>query len=112
MRWRFLVPGVKHVPLNSPDDDVQMRLIELRPGYVIPRHGHTGLEWLLILTGDIGDSLSDTRWGPGDVLCNDIETEHSQDVGRDEPCIAIVANQGPLVPLTFLGRALAKIIKI
>ncbi|MDD9935302.1 MAG: ChrR family anti-sigma-E factor [Myxococcales bacterium] len=111
-RWRFLAPGIQHVPLQTPDDDVQLRLIKFRAGFVIPPHGHEGLEWLLILDGDIGDSHTGTRYGRGDVCCSDVDKEHSQDVSPSEPCIALVANLGPLIPKTMLGRVLAKIVKI
>jgi putative transcriptional regulator len=111
-RWRRLAPGIRHVPLDAPGRDVQLRLVELRPGFVIPQHGHRGLEWVLVLDGDLGDSHNGLRFGRGDVCRSDVGKEHRQDVSRDDPCIALVANLGPLVPKTLLGRALAKIVKI
>ena len=36
--WRMLAPGVRHMPLSLSIGDQPVRLLLLKPGFVIPKH--------------------------------------------------------------------------
>jgi putative transcriptional regulator len=110
--FRFMAPGIAQLPLTLPKQPADVRVVRLKPGFVIPRHGHSGLEWMVVLDGEIGDSHDGERYRSGDVCRSEPGKVHFQDVSATEPCIAVVANLGPLVPKTLLGRMLAKIVKL
>lgn len=111
-RWRFLAPGVQHIPLSLQVNGNKVRVVRFKPGYVIPEHRHAGDEALLIFHGSIGDSLSGRRFGVGDVCWSNEGTIHLQDVGPEEPCISLTVNVGPPVPMTWTGRVLKKIARL
>lgn len=109
-RFRFLAPGLSHMPLNLMGGDRPLRLVRFNPGFVVPEHSHAGLEWLLILTGEVHDRATGDRFRRGDISRRDVDDVHAQVIGKDEPCIAVFANIGPPIPRTLLGKVLARIV--
>jgi len=101
-RMRRLVPGIRHAPLSV--EGAAVRLLEFRKGFVIPEHAHSGLEWVLVLDGDVGCSLTGQRYRRGDVLRSETDSVHRLDVATDEPCIALIANLAPVVPCGRIPR--------
>lgn len=109
-RFRFLVPGIEHIPLTLTAGGRPVRLLRFRPGFVIDEHGHAGLEWLLILSGKLRDDHTGETFARGDVSRR-VETDtHRQIIDRAEPCVAVFAHLGAPIPRTWTGRLLAKII--
>jgi putative transcriptional regulator len=108
-RWRFLAPGVRHIPLKLNVNGTPVRLIRFRPGYVIPEHSHTGRETLLVFNGTIGDSRTGVEYARGDLCRSDTDTMHEQPIGDGAPCISLVVAEGKVRPTSWVGRALARL---
>ncbi|MCO4747838.1 MAG: ChrR family anti-sigma-E factor [Proteobacteria bacterium] len=96
LQWRRLVPGIRQVVLPFQIDGTPLRLFELQAGLKIPVHTHTGTERTLVLTGGFTDQAG--QYGPGDVSFLDDSENHVQVIDPGEPCIALIAADGPLVP--------------
>ena len=107
VRWRFGAPGVRTIDLSSPahaGDEARVRLVAFKPGVVIPPHDHEGTEHIVIFTGAIEEE--GRRLARGDIATRERGERHEQRIAAGEPCIALVVNEGPLVPLTLRGRLL------
>jgi putative transcriptional regulator len=103
-RWHMLVPGARAIDLRIGAGEATARLIRFRPGFVIPLHDHAGPEYTVIFSGRLEDTGEiATR---GDVVYREPGIKHVQTITDDEECIALVVNEGPLVPLTIKGRLL------
>ena len=99
--WQRLVPGViQQVPLTS--DAGTLRLVRMRPGAVVPDHGHQGDELNLVLSGGFTDRGEHVD--RGDLAIADVEVEHALRVDAGEPCIILQVLDGPIVPRTLLGK--------
>jgi putative transcriptional regulator len=108
VRWRFLVPGVKHIPLRLSVNGIPSRVVQFRPGYTVPDHTHQGLEMVLILGGALSDSETGDVFRIGDVSRREEGTMHAQHVTLDMPCVALVVTSGPIRPQSLWGRVLKK----
>ena len=104
--FRFLAPGIRGIDLPvKADAVVRTRLLRLAPGVAIPRHTHAAPEFTLVFSGGISDGGA--HYVRGDVRFRDTDDEHVQVVDADGPCIALVLNEGALVPKTWGGRVLS-----
>lgn len=63
-----------------------------RAGLRLPMHGHTGTEFMQVLSG----SLSDERgcYGPGDLDEADADVNHQPVVDSQSECICLAALEG------------------
>jgi putative transcriptional regulator len=101
--FRFLAPGIRGIDLPViAQPAVRTRLLRLEPGVEIPRHGHAAPEFTLVFSG--GLSEGGEHYGRGDVRFCDTAAVHVQLVDRDRPCIALVVNEGALLPQTWRGK--------
>ena len=99
--WQRLVPGViQQVPLDS--DAGTLRLVRMRPGAVVPEHGHHGDELNLVLSGGFQDRGE--HFDRGDLAMADPEVEHDLRVDPSEPCVILQLLDAPIVPRTLLGK--------
>jgi putative transcriptional regulator len=103
-RWRMLVPGARAIDLKLGEDEATARLVRFRPGFVIPLHDHAGAEYTVILSGSLEDGGAVAA--RGDVVYREPGDQHVQRITPGEECVALVVNEGPLVPLTMKGRLL------
>jgi putative transcriptional regulator len=97
-RWRSVVPGVVwsfEIPLSGAGPSA--RLTRMRGGFDVPSHTHRGLELNLVVAGGFQDRGE--SYGPGDLACNDDTIVHHLEVDRGEPCVMLVVNEAPLVPV-------------
>lgn len=108
LRWRFLVPGVKHIPLTLSVNGIASKVIQFSPGYTVPDHTHEGLEMVLVLSGAIGDSETGEIFRAGDLSRREEGSVHAQHAMRDMPCVCLVVAEGPVRPKSFMGRILKK----
>ena len=108
LRWRFLVPGVKQIPLTLVVNGIPTRIVQFKPGFVVPDHTHQGLEYVLVLGGSLSDSETGDRFGAGDLSRREEGTVHAQIAALDEPCVCLVASSGPIRPESFWGRVLKR----
>jgi putative transcriptional regulator len=103
--WRFLAPGVRHFEI-LPHDILRggnLRMLRIAPGKCLPRHGHTGTELTLVLSGSYSDGLG--QYGSGDVGETDDEIVHEPVSGREEDCVCVIATEGPLKFDSLVARA-------
>ena len=108
-RFRKHLLGIEDIPLNLAAGGRPVRLLRLKPGFVIDSHGHAGLEWMLILTSKIRDERSGDTFARGDVSRRDESDVHRQIVDPNAHCIAVIAHLGPSLPKTLTGRLLARV---
>ena len=79
---QFVVPGLQH-------GRGWARLFRFQPGTIVPRHGHRGEEFSLVLQGAYTDQSG--RFGIGDFAQADTSFGHQPAVADDAPCIALIA---------------------
>jgi putative transcriptional regulator len=102
-KFRFLAPGVRGIDLPvTALPGVRTRLLWLDPGVQIPRHAHAAPEFMLVFSGGLSDDGE--HFGRGDVQFRDTAAVHVQLVDPDRPCIALVVNEGALLPQTWRGK--------
>jgi len=104
--WQFAGPGVRTMMLMD-DGRAKAELIRLEPGRGVPRHGHDGREFTLVLTGAFHDGID--RYGTGELCAADPDTEHKPVAEAGAVCIALAVSDGPLAftgPLGWVQRAL------
>ncbi|MEO5767457.1 MAG: cupin domain-containing protein [Polyangia bacterium] len=101
--FRFIAPGVRGIPLAvAAAPGVRTRLLRLAPGMEIPLHAHAAPEFTLVFSGGLSDGGQ--HYVRGDVRFRDAAAVHNQRVDPDLPCVALVVNEGALVPQTWRGR--------
>jgi putative transcriptional regulator len=103
-RWRRLFPGVSRIDLQIGPASTVARLVSLAPGVEIPLHEHGGTEYTLIFTGALVDD--EGHFARGDISIRESGARHVQRIDAGAPCVALVINEGPLVPLTWKGKFL------
>lgn len=104
--WSFAGPGVRTMELMR-EGSAKAELIRLEPGRGVPRHGHDGREFTLVLTGAFHDGRD--RYARGELCAADPSTEHKPVAEHGEVCIALAVTDGPLAftgPLGWVQRAL------
>jgi len=104
--WSFAGPGVRTMELMR-DGAAKAELIRLEPGHGVPRHGHDGREFTLVLTGAFHDGRD--RYATGELCAADPSTRHKPVAEPGEVCIALAVTDGPLAftgPLGWVQRAL------
>jgi putative transcriptional regulator len=102
-RWKWLGPGMRFARVEMPDDpDHNLVLLRVPAGRSLPEHSHSGEEVTLVLKGSFHDESG--RYGVGDLIHEDAETDHMPAVGMDGECICLVAIEGPMKLKNWLGR--------
>jgi anti-sigma factor ChrR (cupin superfamily) len=77
-----------HLWRGSPD----VALLRYAPGASVPRHRHTGLETILVLSGSQSDETG--YFSVGSIVFNPTGTEHS--VWSDEGCTVLIQWEKPV----------------
>jgi putative transcriptional regulator len=108
-RWRWLAPGLRGITLHESEGSVA-RLLELRPGVVIPIHDHGGDEHTVLFAGGLDDDR--VQLARGDALTMAPGEHHRQVAAAGETCIALIVNEAPPRPLTLAGRILKRIARL
>lgn len=108
----FVAPGVWLARVDIPGTarDHLTYLLRVPPGMAMPQHTHRGRETTVVLTGGFKDDRH--SYGVGDFVCCDEEHCHSPETEADEDCICLIAQEQPIVPLTWLGRFLQPFARI
>jgi putative transcriptional regulator len=104
-RFRFLAPGVKHIPLTFSVGGIPGRVVRFAPGFIVPHHAHTGTERVLVLDGELEDAVTGERFVNGDLSQRAEGTHHAQRI-LDDGCVALVVTDGPIVPSSWWGKVL------
>jgi putative transcriptional regulator len=109
-RWRWLAPGLRGITLHESEDGAVARLLQLRPGVVIPGHDHGGDEHTVIFAGGLDDER--IRLDRGDALTMTPGEQHRQRAAAGAACVALIVNEAPPRPLTLGGRILKRIARL
>jgi putative transcriptional regulator len=110
-RWRWMGPGVHWRPIGVPADrGARVFLLKAAPGTKMPHHTHTGTELTLVLSGAF--THAGGHYGPGDFDEADDTVEHQPIVAAGEDCVCLVAMEGSLHLLGFVGRLLQPFVRI
>ena len=107
--WRWLGPGFRWSKVKiagSPHAKVMM--LKGKAGLHLPAHGHTGMEFMQILSGSLSDERS--QYFPGDLDEADHEVNHRPVVGEKSDCVCLAALEGDTRLHGFLGRLLRPIV--
>ena len=107
--WRWLGPGFRWSKVRiAGSPDAKVMLLKGRAGLHLPAHGHSGREFMQILSG----SLSDERghYVQGDLDEADDDVDHRPVVGREADCICLAALEGDTRLHGVLGRLLRPLV--
>ncbi|MCU0838866.1 MAG: ChrR family anti-sigma-E factor [Rhodospirillales bacterium] len=92
--WRTVGRMYEEVRLPLPAKGPKVSLMRLKPGTLVPRHGHRGQEWTVVLAGGYHDGgVSFTR---GDFDAKDASHRHQPRVDDDGECLCLVVLDAPL----------------
>ena len=110
--WRWIGPGVSWRAVNLPAGSSGSRLFLLKaaPGTRLPHHAHVGTELTVILKGAFRHAGG--RFGVGDCDDADETVEHLPIVEEGEECICLVAMQGHIRLLSFVGRLIQPFVRM
>ncbi|WP_395382430.1 ChrR family anti-sigma-E factor [Mesorhizobium sp. UC22_110] len=107
--WKWLGPGFKWSKVKIPGSpDEKVMLLKGRAGLHLPAHGHTGLEFMQILSGSLADERG--RYFPGDLDEADDDVDHRPVVGQESDCVCLAALEGDTRLHGLLGRLLRPIV--
>ncbi len=107
----WVAPGVWLARIDVADGGRSPTyLLRVPPGMAMPVHSHRGRETTVVLKGRFSDAKGE--YGVGDFVCCDDEDCHSPAVAAGDDCICLIAQEAPIVPLTWLGRMLQPLARI
>ena len=101
LRWRLVYPGMWEHRLPVGRTGIA-RLLWIKPGAAMPQHSHRGGELTVVLRGSYRDELG--RFRAGDVAVTDEQVDHRPVADRDQDCICLAVNEGPLRLTGPFGR--------
>jgi putative transcriptional regulator len=110
--WRWIGPGVRWRAVNLPasTDGSRVFLLRAAPGTHLPHHAHVGTELTVILKGAFRHAGG--RFGVGDCDDADETVEHLPVVEDGEECVCLVAMQGHIRLLSFVGRLIQPFVRM
>jgi putative transcriptional regulator len=107
--WRMVAPGIRQLALSTAGD-AKARILELKPGTVLPEHGHRGTELTILLAGSYTDELG--RFARGDMAELDESVVHRPIVDDGPDCIALIVTEAPLKFRGWMARLAQPLIGI
>ena len=106
LAWQRLIPGIRAIDLGFTGV-WRARLIAFQPGIPIPRHDHQGMEHTVVFQGGLSDENVQLERGDAATMMGG--DTHRQRVQPGPPCIALIVNEAPPLPLTLLGHVLRRV---
>ncbi|WP_082191529.1 cupin domain-containing protein [Cellvibrio sp. pealriver] len=91
-QWQAFRNGVGILPLHGDPQGCSCALLRYHPGAKIPRHLHTGVEFLLILRGSQRDERGE--YHQGTFLINPAQTSHA--IVSDDGCVVLAVWEKPV----------------
>lgn len=107
--WRMLAPGIRQLALTTAGG-AKARLLKLKPGTVLPEHGHRGTELTILLAGSYTDALGQFR--RGDMAEHDESVVHRPVVDDGPECVALIVTEAPLKFRGWMARLAQPLIGI
>lgn len=108
--WRRRGLRVAEAHLALPMQGVRASLVRVKPGAVLPRHSHRGLEFTVLLAGGFTDH--GVAFGRGDFVLGDPTSEHHPVVDDAAGCLCLVILDAPVRLLGAFGRLLNPFLRI
>lgn len=107
--WKWLGPGFRWSKVRiAGSPDAKIMLLKGRAGLHLPAHGHSGLEFMQVLSGSLSDERGQYFTGDLDEAGDDVD--HRPVVGQESDCICLAALEGDTRLHGFLGRLLRPIV--
>lgn len=107
--WKWLGPGFKWSKVKIPGSSHEkVMLLKGRAGLHLPAHGHSGLEFMQILSGSLADERG--RYFPGDLDEAGDDVDHRPVVGQESDCVCLAALEGDTRLHGLLGRLLRPLV--
>ena len=107
--WKWLGPGFRWSKVRiAGSPDAKIMLLKGRAGLHLPAHGHSGLEFMHVLSGSLSDERG--QYFPGDLVEAGDDVDHRPVVGQESDCICLAALEGDTRLHGFLGRLLRPIV--
>jgi putative transcriptional regulator len=102
-----LAPGVRRRTIDlGPNPPTRAFLLKAAAGISLLPHGHSALEWTLVLSGAFAEGGELHQ--KGDFVAADQDDQHQIKIEPGEACVCLIAMQGemkwrgPLAPLANL----------
>lgn len=107
--WRWLGPGLRWSKVGiAGSPEARVMLIKGRAGRRLPSHGHSGTEFVQILSGSLWDDRGHYR--PGDLDEAGWDVDHQPVVGAESDCICLAAVEGDTRLHGRMGRLLRPLV--
>jgi len=107
--WRWLGPGFRCSKVTIPQSPgAKVMFLKGRAGLRLPAHGHTGTEYMQIMSGWLSDQRG--RYGAGDLDEAGTEVEHQPVVEGHSECLCLAALDGNTRLVGLLGRLLQPLV--
>lgn len=107
--WRWLGPGLRWSKVGiAGSPETKVMLIKGRAGRRLPSHGHSGMEFVQILSGSLWDDRGHYR--AGDLDEAGWEVDHQPVVGAEADCICLAAVEGDTRLHGRMGRLLRPLV--
>jgi putative transcriptional regulator len=110
LKWRWMGTGVRYAYLAGDDREGRVGLMRIAPGTRLPRHGHTGEEFTMVLSGGYCDDSG--HFARGDVEWADDDTVHQPRADREGECLCLVVTTGTLKAKGWLAPLLQPLMAI
>ncbi len=85
-------------------------LLRSGPGRRLPRHAHTGSEYVCVIKGAFSDETG--RYGPGDFAHSDDSLLHAPATDDEGECLCLISAEGPMRFQGPLLRALQPLLGV
>jgi len=102
--WHRVARGLDAYDLPFDRPGFTTRLLRIRAGAAIPRHGHRGVESVLVLDGGFTDERG--HYARGDIGISDSRVVHRPVGDPDGDCLCLAVVEGRLRFAGLLGRLL------
>jgi putative transcriptional regulator len=107
--WRWLGPGFRWSKVTIPGSpEAKVMFLKGCAGLSLPVHGHTGTEFMQVLSGSLSDARG--RYGPGDLDEADDEVNHQPVVDPQSECVCLAALDGDMRLHGLLGWLLQPLV--
>lgn len=108
--WHRVGRMFEEVRLPLRGSGVKATLMRIKPGQIMPRHSHSGLEHTLVLAGGYQDNGEAFR--RGDYAELDCNNEHQPVADHDGECLCLVVLDAPVRLSGFVGRLINPFLRV
>lgn len=110
LSWHRVGRMFEEVRLPLSQSGVKATLMRIKPGQIMPRHSHGGLEYTLVLAGGYQDNgLAFRR---GDYAELDSQQEHQPVADPDGECLCLVVLDAPVRLSGLMGRLINPFLRV